>query len=378
MAAHIINEHFTKAMMALYQKERFYFYFVLNSTLERRDSIPTMGVCCKNNKINLVYNLDFINKLSVEHLCDILIHEMEHVVRGHIQLHVKTRALGSLRNVAMDVEINQKIRQTAEELDVWLPEKVAEMIEHKVPVKEGMLQQYYYDLMKEHGKRSEDGESGYSLDDHDVMRESTGDADSISDAIRSSVEKAAGQARGRMSSDLKSLIDQILQPKINWKQKLKMFAQNAIKTSFDKTRSKRNRRYGIKYAGKRNKYKCELAICIDTSGSMSDSDLQEVHAELVGIHRQGIKMIVIQCDSAVKNVAEEFDPNKPFLAHGRGGTLYQPAIDAAMEHSPNGIIYFGDFDSADTPADPKIPFLWVGNNANVMPPATFGKVTYIR
>lgn len=378
MALHIINEHFTKAMMALYETERFYFYYILNSKLERRDSIKTMGVCCKNNRINLVYNLEFLNGLTVTQLRDVLIHVMEHVVRGHIQLHVKSKGGSTLRNVAMDVEINQKIRQTAEELGVWLPEKVAEMIENKVPVKEGMLQEYYYDLMKQHGKQAGEGEAGLELDAHDVMGESTGDADSISDAIRSTVEKAANQTRGNMSADLKSLIEEILQPKINWKQKLKMFAQNSIKSSYDKTRSKRNRRYGIKYAGKRNKYTCELAICIDTSGSMSDSDLQDIFAELVGIHRQGISMIVIQCDSSVKNVVEKFDPNKPFEAHGRGGTLYQPAIEAAMEHTPNGIIYFGDFDSADTPNDPKIPFLWVGTNSRVAPPATFGKVTYIR
>jgi hypothetical protein len=47
-----------------------------------------------------------------------------------------------------------------------------------------------------------------------------------------------------------------------------------------------------------------------------------------------------------------------------------------VELKVDGILYCGDFDSADTPENPKKPFLWVGVR-NSPPPATFGKVIYL-
>jgi hypothetical protein len=34
-------------------------------------------------------------------------------------------------------------------------------------------------------------------------------------------------------------------------------------------------------------------------------------------------------------------------------------------------------DAADTPSDPKVPFLWVSVNSNQKPPAEFGKIIYV-
>jgi predicted metal-dependent peptidase len=62
---------------------------------------------------------------------------------------------------------------------------------------------------------------------------------------------------------------------------------------------------------------------------------------------------------------------------GRGGTAYQPAITKAVELKVDGIIYMGDADAADTPIDPKKPFLWALVR-NSPPPAKFGKVIRIK
>ena len=63
---------------------------------------------------------------------------------------------------------------------------------------------------------------------------------------------------------------------------------------------------------------------------------------------------------------------------GRGGTAYQPAFDYfnASKDCVDGVIYFGDMDSADTPTKPSYPVLWaiVGNQN---PPCEWGRKTTI-
>jgi predicted metal-dependent peptidase len=93
------------------------------------------------------------------------------------------------------------------------------------------------------------------------------------------------------------------------------------------------------------------------------------------INTCGVKITVIEADCAVQNVYE-FEAGKTPNFKGRGGTAYSPAIEKAVELKVDGILYCGDFDSADTPENPKKPFLWVGVR-NSPPPATFGKVIYL-
>jgi hypothetical protein len=47
-----------------------------------------------------------------------------------------------------------------------------------------------------------------------------------------------------------------------------------------------------------------------------------------------------------------------------------------IELKVDGILYCGDFDTADKPENPNKPFLWVGVR-NSPPPATFGRVIYL-
>ena len=141
------------------------------------------------------------------------------------------------------------------------------------------------------------------------------------------------------------------------------------------TRKKRNRRYGILQPGNKKKPELHLALCVDTSGSVSDEELSMFWGEMQAISGMGVKITIIEADCVVQNVYE-FEPKKTPSFSGRGGTAYNPAIEKALEIKADGIIYCGDFDTADTPEDPKKPFLWVGVR-NSPPPATFGRVVYL-
>ena len=131
--------------------------------------------------------------------------------------------------------------------------------------------------------------------------------------------------------------------------------------------------------GLTKKYKGKIAVCVDTSGSMSDEDLTRCYAEIHKISQTTpVEIVVIEADSNISRVYK-FDAKKKPSFSGRGGTAYQPAIDKAVELKVDGIMYLGDMDAFDTPTDPKLPFMWVivGASENVKPPANFGKVMHI-
>jgi predicted metal-dependent peptidase len=77
----------------------------------------------------------------------------------------------------------------------------------------------------------------------------------------------------------------------------------------------------------------------------------------------------------VQNVYE-FEKGKTPSFKGRGGTYYGVAIQKAVELKVDGIVYLGDGDCADTPEDPKKPFLWAFVRGKTKP-AEFGKLIEI-
>jgi predicted metal-dependent peptidase len=126
--------------------------------------------------------------------------------------------------------------------------------------------------------------------------------------------------------------------------------------------------------GKKKKRTMTLGVCADASGSVSDEQYSMFLQELKSIAKQVELTWFIQADCEVQKV-EKLTPKTTFIPNraGNGGTAYQPAIDKAKELGCDVIIYFGDFDTSDTPRNPGVPFLWVGVGRQD-PPGDFGKV----
>jgi predicted metal-dependent peptidase len=104
--------------------------------------------------------------------------------------------------------------------------------------------------------------------------------------------------------------------------------------------------------------------------------LGQVWAELSAISKELVEpFTVVECDCTVQRVYE-FSPTETPKFQGYGGTLYQPAIDEALKHSPDGIAFIGDMDAADKPNNPKVPFLWVSLRSEKKP-GDFGRLIKI-
>ena len=89
------------------------------------------------------------------------------------------------------------------------------------------------------------------------------------------------------------------------------------------------------------------------------SELKEFFSELVHMHKTGHKITVAQCDTRLQSI-KEFNPNKDWEIHGRGGTSFQPVIDHYNEKKGayTALIYLTDGE-AYTPDNCPNNTLWV-------------------
>ena len=162
------------------------------------------------------------------------------------------------------------------------------------------------------------------------------DEDETKETITSMVSNAYNsldqRSRGFIPSSIMSQIQKLIAPpEINWKQVLRKMV-GSIPVPYRKTRTRLNRRqpYRSDLSGKLPKRTVDVVCCFDTSGSMSDSDLQYCLNEVLNIVKvyEGFKITVVECDSEVQRVytAKSMGDLQPKMM-GRGGTWFSPAID---------------------------------------------------
>ncbi len=373
----------TKAIIKLFDTERFYAEVVVAMDRIISNKVPTAGVCIKD-KIQLYVNPEFFSKLSVNEQVAILKHECQHILNDHIarakeiapEVYAKTGdkdvvdALINgdkhmLLNVAADCAINSGIAD--------LPDFAC--TPEKFELAKGQTMEWYLENLKNNKKAKNITE----FDEHSLWSESEGSKEELKEKLRQHVNRAAQNTRaaGRMTADNELLVDKVNYKARDWKGDLRRFVARNLTTSLESSKKKRNRRYGITIPGYVKNEELHIGVAIDTSGSISDEQLNQFMAEIGNIAKYAL-VTVVEADSEVKN-SYVYDPKKQYTIKGRGGTAYAPALDYfTKETEVDGVIYFGDMDTCDSEElkQPKYPVLWavVGTQK---PPATWGSVTRV-
>ena len=166
---------------------------------------------------------------------------------------------------------------------------------------------------------------------------------------------AVAQSRGYMPAGIARTVDEAQKSKRNWKDELAQFVHAMHKADSHSWNRPSRRIKGL--PGWKREPEAKIAICVDTSGSISGGILAAFIAECKGICAiGGITVILVMCDAAVGQVIE---PGEPFPEHfvGGGGTDFRPAINEAVKHEPNAIVYFTDGDGT-FPDGCALPVLW--------------------
>lgn len=361
-----MNKHLEKAIHQLLQEEPFFGHFILNSTIiYDPPNLPTAAAAVRNGVPILLFNTQFLASMSEPQRKGVLKHEIMHLLFAHVNMMPKNPVDMMRWNLAMDCAINQFIETTPD--GAITLESFRTIAENPALLAE-QTSQYYYDALKKVVPPQ------YQMDDHGYAVEGADDPLMASEAIRAAAKKAVEKSAGNVSKEMLHIIDQLPKPQLPWRHLLRNFVARQAIPETRHTTKRPNRRFELDAPGKVKKRCVTLGVCVDSSGSISDEAFAMFLSEVKVISGQVSQLHLIDADCEVQSHVVVSKQKKLKASRtGAGGTAYQPAIDYCTKLKCDAIIYFGDFDSSDTPKDPRVPFLWVGVGSQE-PPGKFGKV----
>ena len=370
--------------------EPYYGFFLIMLNKTWRKDLPTAGVSKNGINYQLAINEEFWTSLSEEHQLGLLKHELLHIAFGHLT------SFGSfsdkkLANVAMDMEINQYIDTD------WLP-KGGIMIEdyEDLNLDERAGCRYYYkklqELKQEKDKNGtcgnepmdkllDDIENG-NVPDHGTWEEFDDLSEAEKKLIDKQLQKVLSDAkeqtikkRGRIPGEIEGVItiEEIVAPKFDWRGYMRRFTGISTKVFTKKIRRKENRKFP-ESPGLKLKMKQHMLLGVDTSGSVSDSELQEFMSEINHIYKAGVDVTIIQCDTSIRSI-ESYKGKFELNVLGRGGTEFDPVLEYYNENQKKytSLVYFTDGECY-TRVKPKGHVLWVLSERSQMNDELPGKV----
>jgi len=315
--------------------------------------VPTMGVgVTRRVDLALFYNKEFVSKLSDTELRAVLKHEALHILLHHLSRskHFSYNMRGY--NISADIVINQNIE--------GLPEGALYPATYNLPHNQSS-EWYYEKLKKECEDKGEDFDDlgGQLVDDHSMWEDF--DDDIVSEKIRNIAEKAIKEQEKKGWGNIDAgVVQQIMaanKPVVNWKKEVRYFINKLVLMGRKNTRMRPNRRYGNISPGTKRAYTSRLLVAFDTSGSVSDDQLQEFATELNGMIDH-VLVDFIQFDTKIYGEPKSFNKRKGQIdIIGRGGTNFFPVIELADESKYDGLIVFTD-GYAPFPPKPRARMLW--------------------
>jgi len=189
----------------------------------------------------------------------------------------------------------------------------------------------------------------------------------------------AAKMMGKLSANQERLIDEVLNPKVDWREVLRRFIEKRRTDTRSFTRP--NRRYlsqGIYLPSLDGEAMGELVFAIDCSGSIGADELNQFAAEVLTVHQDHSprRIHLIYFDSEVCHY-ESFDKDDDLHieAHGGGGTNFAPVFRYMVEHDiePVATVFLTDLCCNSFGEQPNHPVLWVCNYDDAEE-APFGEV----
>lgn len=211
------------------------------------------------------------------------------------------------------------------------------------------------------------------------------DAADMENEWKIALAQALQQAKsmGDLPAGLERLVDNILNPKLDWRELLDRFINASARSDY--TWMPPNRRYlhrGLYLPSMRSSDLPEVVIAVDTSGSISRIELDQFAAELSAILEYCAMTIhLLYCDMQVAHseIFQREDLPITLAPKGGGGTDFRPVFEWVGQRgmSPQCLIYLSDLECNRFPEEPLYPVLWVRiGGSGFQPP--FGEVVEIR
>ena len=318
---------------------------------------------------NFYYNIDFIKSLSAKQ-CEFLFgHETLHNVFDHL-----TRRLDrdpkffnyacdfAVNQILIDERIGEKIDQvkicydskyrgkSSEEIYDDLMKNVKFMSAEELLKQLGELLDEHMDWDEDGDPR--DGESNGDKDGKGAPKYSKEELKKIRDELKEAMVAAAQAAgAGRVPVGVQRLLKDLTEPKMDWRQLLRMNIQSILRSNYSFMRpSRKGWHTGAVLPGMLNDETIDICIGIDMSGSIGDAQAKDFLSEVKGIMDEYVDYnIQLWCfDTEVYNYAKFSADNGQDLdsyeIKGGGGTDFDCNYNFMKEQGiePKKFVMFTD------------------------------------
>jgi predicted metal-dependent peptidase len=384
-----IIEKLTTARIALLLKTPFF-----GNMATRMQLIDASDWCqtAATNGRNFYYNVDFVKKLSIKKLEFLFAHEICHCVFDHFgRVGSRDRQLS---NIAQDFAVNQilvdeRIGDKITEVNICQDNKYRgmaweeiydELWEKSEKISMEDLLKQVGDLLDDHinedGNAPSEGKEGDKEGDKEGKGGKGGkgvpgmtkeEAQAIRDEIKQAmIQSAAAAGAGKVPMGILRLIKDMTEPKMNWRELIRMNIQSIVRNDYSFSRpSRKGQMSGAILPGMKNDETIDVCVAIDMSGSIGVEDATVFLSEIKGImdQYQDFKINLWCFDTEIYAHEEITHDNSEDLLEyepkGGGGTDFMVNWEFMKENDiqPKKFIMFtdgypcgewGDEDYADT------------------------------
>ena len=187
----------------------------------------------------------------------------------------------------------------------------------------------------------------------------------------------AAKMMGKLSANMERLVDEVLRPKVDWRDVLQRFLVKA--RTDQRSFSRFNRRFiaqGMYLPSVSGEQMGEIVFAVDCSGSIDQRTIAQFAAEINNVKDDLMpaRIHVMYFDSEVSHVESyEQHDDLDIKPHGGGGTDFAPVFAEIIEHglTPVAIVFLTDLCCSSFGDQPDAPVLWVSTDESTAP---FGEV----
>ena len=285
------------------------------------------------------YSNDFVNKLTPKEAEFGFAHEVLHNVFDHMGRRDHRDPV--LSNIAADYAANQILKdERIGEVPDWIKifqddkyrgksyEEIYEELEKKsVKINISDLGELLDEHLDGEGEDGSDGEDG-DQEGKGRPKLTAEEKKQIRDEIKEAMVAASQAAgAGRVPAGVARIIQSFTEPKMDWRQMLRMNIQSILKSNFSFSRPNRKSQHcGAVLPGMMNEETIDVSVAIDMSGSISDKMAMDFLSEVKGImdEYQDFKLDLWTFDTAVygyqRFTGDTADEIMSYKCQGGGGT----------------------------------------------------------
>ena len=276
---------------------------------------------------NFYYNNDFVNRLTPKQAEFGFAHEVLHNVFDHMGRRENRDPV--LSNIAADYTVNQILK---DERIGEVPDWIQIFQDNKY---RGQSYEQIYDELYQNADKVSLESLGELLDEHldgdgeDGRPKLTPEEKkAIKDEIKEAMVAAAQSAgAGKVPAGVARMIQDFTEPKMDWRQLLRMSIQSMFRNNYSFSRPNRKSQHsGAILPGLLNQETIDVSVAIDMSGSISNEQAKDFISEVKGIMDEYVdfKLDIWCFDTDVYNYQqfnmENADEIVEYKVKGGGGT----------------------------------------------------------